>query len=154
MTKELSPHPRAGGVGWGFGILAAVIIIIIFGWRWGDDNGRGWGRSDQLAHMMPTAAGPLRRAFSPAFRAGGMVLFIPWRVGAEESGAAKFGFGGAMLLDRLGPPGRCSGCWPHDGEVAGGAVADFVLVISGSRRRPRRSQVRGQLRHHPIATAG
>ena len=23
---------------------------------------------------------------------------------------------GAMLLDRLGPPGRCSGCWPHDGE--------------------------------------
>jgi hypothetical protein len=23
----------------------------------------------------------------------------------------------------LGPPGWCSGCWPHDGEVAGGAVA-------------------------------
>jgi hypothetical protein len=23
------------------------------------------------------------------FRAGGLVLFIPWRVGAEESGAAK-----------------------------------------------------------------
>jgi hypothetical protein len=62
----------------------------------------------------------------------GLVLFIPWRVGAEESGAAKsaimaYGFGGA--------------------------VADFVLVISGSRR-PRRSQVRGQLRHDPIATAG
>ena len=36
---------------------------------------------------------------------GGLVLFIPWRVGAEESGAAKDGFGGAMLLDRLGPPG-------------------------------------------------
>src|SRR5450755_3846624 len=35
----------------------------------------------------------------------GLVLFIPWRVGAEESGAAKDGFGGAMLLDRLGPPG-------------------------------------------------
>src|SRR5258708_5079062 len=35
----------------------------------------------------------------------GLVLFIPWRVGAEESGAAKNGFGGAMLLDRLGPPG-------------------------------------------------
>jgi hypothetical protein len=30
---------------------------------------------------------------------------------------------GAMLLDLLGPPGWCSGCWPHDGEVAGGAVA-------------------------------
>jgi len=28
-----------------------------------------------------------------------------WRVGAEEAGAAKDGFGGAMLLDRLGPPG-------------------------------------------------
>src|SRR5450830_1533522 len=28
------------------------------------------------------------------------------------------------LLDLLGPPGRRSGCWPHDGEVAGGAVAD------------------------------
>jgi len=28
-----------------------------------------------------------------------------------------------MLLDLLGPPGRCSGCWPHDGEVDGGAVA-------------------------------
>ena len=35
----------------------------------------------------------------------GLVLFIPWRLGAEESGAAKDGFGGAMLLDRLGPPG-------------------------------------------------
>ena len=64
----------------------------------------------------------------------GLVLFIPWRVGAEESGAAKDGFGGAMLLDRLGPPGRCSGCWPHDGEVAGGAVADLGLLISGPPR--------------------
>jgi hypothetical protein len=45
----------------------------------------------------------LRRALSPTFRAGGMVFFIPWRVGAEESGAAQFGFGGAMLLDLLGP---------------------------------------------------
>src|ERR1019366_424795 len=58
------------------------------------------------------------------------------------------------LLDLLGPPGRRSGCWPHDGEVAGGAVADSTLVISGSGRWPRRSQVRGQLRHDPIATAG
>jgi hypothetical protein len=32
-----------------------------------------------------------------------MVFFIPWRVVAEESGAAHFGFGGAMLLDLLGP---------------------------------------------------
>jgi hypothetical protein len=56
-----------------------------------------------------------------------MVLFIPWRVVAEESGAAHYGFGGALLLDLLGLPGRCSGCWPHDGEVAGGAVADSYL---------------------------
>ena len=40
---------------------------------------------------------------------------------------------GAMLLDRLGPPGRCSGGRPHDGEVAGGAVADLGLLISGPR---------------------
>jgi len=33
-----------------------------------------------------------------------MVLFIRWRVVAEESGAANLVFGGAMLLDRLGPP--------------------------------------------------
>ncbi len=31
-----------------------------------------------------------------------------------------------MLLDLLGPR---SGCWPHDGEVAGGAVANSTLVI-------------------------
>jgi hypothetical protein len=34
-----------------------------------------------------------------------MVFFIPWRVVAEDSGAAHF--------DLLGPPGWCSGCWPH-----------------------------------------
>jgi hypothetical protein len=27
----------------------------------------------------------------------------------------------APHLDLLGPPGWCSGCWPHDGDVAGGA---------------------------------
>jgi hypothetical protein len=32
-----------------------------------------------------------------------MAFFIPWRVVAEESGAAQFGFGGAMLLDLPGP---------------------------------------------------
>ena len=26
----------------------------------------------------------------------------------------------------LKPPGRCSGCWPHDGEVDGRAVDIFV----------------------------
>jgi hypothetical protein len=47
-----------------------------------------------------------------------MVFFIPWRVVAEDSGAAHYGFGGAMLLDLLRPPG-----------LAGGAVADSTLVI-------------------------
>jgi hypothetical protein len=35
-------------------------------------------------------------------------------------------YGGALLLDLLGPR---SGCWPRAGEVAGGAVADSTLVI-------------------------
>jgi hypothetical protein len=38
----------------------------------------------------------------------GWFSLSPWRVGAEEAGAAKDGFGGfggAMRLDRLGPPG-------------------------------------------------
>jgi hypothetical protein len=33
---------------------------------------------------------------SPDFSAGALALFIPWRVGAEESGAAKEAFGGAL----------------------------------------------------------
>src|SRR5260370_42652587 len=59
---------------------------------------------------------------------------IPWRVGAEgiwRGEIWKYGFGGA--------------------------VADLGLVISGSRRRPRRSQLRGQLRHdrsHQLAEGG
>src|SRR6202035_2700405 len=61
----------------------------------------------------------LRRAFSPAFRAGSLYPLIPWRVGAEESVAAKYG-----------------------------------SMASAAPSWPRRSQVRGQLRHHPIATAG
>src|ERR1700731_4584829 len=46
----------------------------------------------------------LGRAFTPAFRAGSLSL-NPWRVGAEESAAARMVSAGAMLLDRLGPPG-------------------------------------------------
>src|SRR5659263_206356 len=36
------------------------------------------------------------RALSPDFSTGALALFIPWRVGAEESGAAKEAFGGAL----------------------------------------------------------
>ena len=49
------------------------------------------------------AAEPRRPPAKETFPAGGMVFFIPWRVVAEESGAAHFGLGGAMLLDPLGP---------------------------------------------------
>jgi hypothetical protein len=97
-----------------------------------------WGGMSQMCQTGTNVSAALKRgrqAINGRKRksvAGG-VLFIPWRVRAEEAGAAKsaimaYGFGGA--------------------------VADFVLVISGSRRRPRRSPVRGQLRHDPIATAG
>jgi hypothetical protein len=40
--------------------------------------------------------GALRRALSPDFPAGALAVFILWRVGAEESGAAKEAFGGAL----------------------------------------------------------
>src|SRR5260370_6774827 len=36
-----------------------------------------------------------------------------------------------MRFDRLGPHGRGRGCRPRDAEVAGGAVADLGLLISG-----------------------
>jgi len=39
-----------------------------------------------------------------------------------------------MPTDLLGPPGWCSGCWPHDGEVAGGAVAISFYLFSGLQR--------------------
>jgi hypothetical protein len=80
-----------------------------------------------------------------------MVLFIRWRVVAEESGAAHFGFGGAM---------RCSTCWPHDGEVAGGAVADFPFYdipvrgddgarAIGATDDAAAVELRGRRRQHP-----
>jgi len=50
-----------------------------------------------------------------------MVFFIPWRVVAEESGAAQY--------DLLGPPGWCSGCWPHDSMVMSPAAPDSFAVI-------------------------
>ena len=32
-------------------------------------------------------------------------------------------------LDLLEPSGRCNGCWPHDGEVDGGAVGRFFILV-------------------------
>ena len=73
-------------------------------------------RQHQIRDSTPCAT--LRRALSPDFSAGALVVFIPWRVGAEESGAANYGFGGALLRDLLGPPGR------------GAAAADRTMVRS------------------------
>src|SRR5664280_1800615 len=45
----------------------------------------------------------LRRAFSPAFF--GLVLFIPWAWVPKNLARRRMVSAGAMLLDRLGPPG-------------------------------------------------
>src|SRR5437879_7649418 len=49
------------------------------------------------------------------------------------------GFGGATLLDRIGPPGRCSGGWPHD---------------RNSWLMPRVNPPRVNLFYHPYAREG
>ena len=65
MLNERPPRPSGTDAGWGFAILAAVIAVILVGWGWAG-QGRGWGRSDQMAHMMPPAVsstnGPATRA--------------------------------------------------------------------------------------------
>src|SRR6202521_5977788 len=117
----------------------------------------------------------LGRAFSPAFRAGSLYPLARGCRRIWRGEVWKYGFGAALTcfvtprarargFPQLSVPARCgstgsgrlggAGCWPHDGELAGGAVADFVVVLSASRRGPRRSQLRGQLRHAPIATNG
>jgi hypothetical protein len=65
---------------------------------------------------------------------GWLSLSLGARVVPKKLARRKMVSAGAMRLDRLGPPGRCSGCWPHDGAVAGGAVADLDLLISGGPR--------------------
>src|ERR1700680_4311764 len=82
-------------------------------------SARCYGVARQREGSRQNSIGGLRRAFSPAFF--GLVLFIPWRVGAEEAGAAKdaimaYGFGGAVSFattpsqrgdaDRAGPGAR------------------------------------------------
>ena len=60
---ENAPEHR-DGVGWGFGVLAAIIVLIAISWASGGKN--SWGRN-QLAHMAPPATypndGPATRAF-------------------------------------------------------------------------------------------
>jgi hypothetical protein len=52
----------------------------------------------------------------------------------------------AMLLDLLAPPGRCSGCWPHDGEVDGCRRREAVF-----RSRRRRLDAATRWRRDPLA---
>src|ERR1035437_2144601 len=115
--------PHDGDVAGGAGFLFSDIAVRGRRWSSGDRSDRrcgGTGSTAPTARIESRVEGALRRALSPTFPAGEMVFFIPWRVVAEDSGAAH--------LDLLGPPGWCSGCWPHEGDVAGGAV-DFHLVI-------------------------
>jgi hypothetical protein len=74
VPHDEMPAPQSGdgsGMGWGFAVLAAVVLVILLSWGWGG-NGHGWGRSDQLAHMAPPAAGladgPATRAWRPSDR--------------------------------------------------------------------------------------
>src|SRR6202035_1467289 len=54
-------------------------------------SARCYGVSRQRERSRQNSIGGLGRAFTPAFRAGSLSL-NPWRVGAEESAAAKDGF--------------------------------------------------------------
>jgi hypothetical protein len=71
MPDEVPGPDHDHDVGWGFGVLAVVLVLILLGWGWGS-SGRGWGRDNQMAHMMPPAAssadGPATRAWTPHSR--------------------------------------------------------------------------------------
>jgi hypothetical protein len=66
MPDDLPPRQFATGIGWGFAVLAAVVLTIIVSWSWGG-QGRGWGRNNRLAHMMPPAVSSMN---GPATRSG------------------------------------------------------------------------------------
>jgi hypothetical protein len=59
------PSQPVESVSWGFGVLAAIILMIIVSWAFGG-RGHGWGRDNALAHMMPPAVsadnGPATRS--------------------------------------------------------------------------------------------
>ena len=67
MPDEVPQRRETSSVGWGFAVLAAVIVIIMIGWGVGG-NGGGWGRSE-MAHMTPPAGnsddGPATRSWIP-----------------------------------------------------------------------------------------
>jgi len=105
---------------------------------------RGIGVFD-VARNMGTSVQVIQNHYSKHYNTK-FIEFVPWRVVAEESGAAHFGFGGAMLLDLLGPAGRCSGAVADfhfsdipvrgdDGARAIGANDDVAAVEQRGRRR-------------------
>jgi hypothetical protein len=55
------------GIGWGFGILAAIVVLILLSYGLG--NNARWGENNRIAHMMPPASsssdGPATRAWKP-----------------------------------------------------------------------------------------
>ena len=125
-----------GSERWGGAGAAALAAALELG---------GWLRQQADRNSTARAEG-LRRALSPTFRAGAMVFFIPWRVVAEESGAAHYGFGGAMLLDLPGPALRLLtdvadfhfsdiAVRGDDGARAIGATDDAAAVELRGRRR-------------------
>jgi hypothetical protein len=87
------------------------------------------GRSMMMMDAAPAApdSDPVRGhrqqiGKSAALTEGGRVDHLRHALRARESGRRD-------ADDLLEPAGRCSGCWPHDGEVDGGAVADSFFVI-------------------------
>lgn len=65
MPDDTPSRHMESGVGWGFAIFAGVVLLIIVSWAFGG-HGRGWGRKNELAHMMPPAVsadnGPATRS--------------------------------------------------------------------------------------------
>ena len=68
MPEDVPPSQPDSVSAWSFGIFAVIVAVIILGWAWGGGQGRGWGRSDRLAHLPPptsnSAAGPATKAWN------------------------------------------------------------------------------------------
>ena len=66
--EDMPPRQFGSDMGWGFAVLAAVIVMVIVAWGW-SGQGRGWGRTNEVAHMMPPVTagmnGPATRAWIP-----------------------------------------------------------------------------------------
>jgi hypothetical protein len=65
--EENPGHINTSGSGWAFGVLAAVVLLILLSYGLG--NNERWGVDGGLAHMMPPVAssndGPATRAWRP-----------------------------------------------------------------------------------------